>query len=61
MATKRRPGRPKVPASEKRKPAFVIQLTDAERDLIKQVAEPRVGTWARETLLKAARRKAKQA
>jgi hypothetical protein len=59
MANKKRPGRPAKSDSERRKPAFVLQLTDAEHDLIKQVAEPRVGTWAREVLLKAAKRKAK--
>ena len=59
MAKQKGPGRPKVPDSEKRKPAILVQLTDAEHELIKQVAEPRVGTWARETLLKAAKRKAR--
>jgi hypothetical protein len=35
--------------------------TDAEHQLIKQVAKPRVGTWAREVLVNAAKRKAAQA
>ena len=61
MAKKKGPGRPKLPSSEKRKPAFLVKLTDAEYDLIKQAADPRVGTWAREVLLRAAKRKAKQA
>ncbi len=61
MAKKKKRGRPTVPESEKRKPAFVLQLTDEEYELIKQIAEPRVGTWAREILVKAAKRKAKQA
>lgn len=61
MAKKKSVGRPSLPNSKKRKPAFVVQLTDAEHELIKRVAEPRVGTWAREVLLKAAERKAKQA
>ena len=52
-------GRPKLPDSEKRKGRFLVKLTDEEYDLIKNVAEPRVGTWARETLLKAAKRKRK--
>ena len=58
---KKKIGRPKLPPSEKREGRFLVKLTDAEYDLIKQAAEPRVGTWAREVLLKAAKRKAKQA
>ena len=61
MEKKKGPGRPALPDSEKRKPAFLVKLTDAEFDLIKLAAEPRVGTWARETLLKAAKRKVKKA
>ena len=61
MAKKKPVGRPSLPKSEKRKPAFVLQLTDAEHDLIKRVAEPRVGTWAREVLLSAAKKKKKNA
>lgn len=59
MAKKKAMGRPKLPDSEKRKGRFLVKLTDEEYDLIKNVAEPRVGTWARETLLKAAKRKRK--
>ena len=56
MPKQKGPGRPKLSDSEKRKPAFLVKLTDAEFELIKQVAEPRVGTWARIELLKAAKR-----
>lgn len=49
-------GRPELPDSEKRKPAFLLKLTDAEHELIKQAAGPKVSTWARETLLRAAKR-----
>jgi hypothetical protein len=52
-------GRPALPDSEKRKPAFLLKLTDAEFETIKQAAGPKVSTWARETLLKAAKRRLK--
>lgn len=50
-------GRPAMPESEKRKPAFLIKLTDEEHERIKNAAGPKVSTWAREVLLKAAARK----
>lgn len=56
MSKAKGPGRPILPESEKRKPAFLVKLTDAEYELIKAVAKPRVGTWARVELLKAAER-----
>jgi len=56
MAKKKAIGRPKLSDSEKRKGAFLVKLTDAEYELIKQAATPRVGTWARNVLLKAAKR-----
>lgn len=56
MSKQKGPGRPKLSDSEKRKPAFLVKLTDAEFKLIKQVAKPKVGTWARIELLKAANR-----
>ena len=52
-------GRPTIPESEKKKPAFLVLLTDAEHDLIKQAADGKVGTWAREVLLRAAKRRIK--
>jgi hypothetical protein len=60
MATKSGPGRPKMTASEKRFPRFLVKLNDAEYDLIQRVAGPKVSTWARETLLRAAKRGARQ-
>jgi hypothetical protein len=61
MSKQKGPGRPQLPESEKRKPAFLVKLTKAEFDLIKQVAKPRVGTWARIELLKAANQAKKRA
>jgi hypothetical protein len=59
MADKKGPGRPALPESKKRKAVFLLKLNDAEYTLIRQVAGPKVSTWARETLLRAARRQAK--
>jgi len=52
-------GRPALPDSERRKAAFLLKLTDAEFELIRQAAGDKVSTWARETLLRAARRRVK--
>jgi hypothetical protein len=49
-------GRPNLPEAEKRKPAFLVKLSDVELDLIKRAVPRRVSTWARETLLRAAKR-----
>lgn len=59
MAKERGPGRPKLPESERRKPAFVLKLSDAERDLIRRASGGKVATWAREVLLRAAKRRTK--
>jgi hypothetical protein len=48
-------GRPPKPASERRDQLFAVKLTAAEKQLL-DTAE--AGKWARETLLKTARRKA---
>ena len=53
---KRGPGRPEVADKEKLKPRFLVLLTDAEYDLIKSVVPGKVTTWARQTLLRAAKR-----
>ena len=47
-------------ASEKRQPRFLVKLNDAEYAVIRQAAGDKVSTWARETLLKAAKRGARQ-
>jgi hypothetical protein len=52
-------GRPALPESEKRKPAFLLKLTDAEHELIKEAAGGKTSTWAREVLLRAAKRRTK--
>ncbi len=49
-------GRPALPDSEKRKPAFLLKLTDAEFEQIRQAAGDKVSTWAREVLLRTAKR-----
>jgi hypothetical protein len=49
-------GRPKLDPSEKRQPRFLVKLNDAEYDLIQKAAGDKVSTWARETLLRAAKR-----
>jgi len=46
--------------SEKRHARFLVKLNDAEYDLIQRAAGPKVSTWARETLLRAAKRGARQ-
>jgi hypothetical protein len=56
MAAKTGPGRPKLAAADKRQPRFLVKLNDAEYELIQQAAGPKVSTWARETLLRAAKR-----
>jgi hypothetical protein len=56
MATKPAMGRPKLDPSEKRQPRFLVKLNDAEYDLIQKAAGDKVSTWARETLLRAAKR-----
>jgi hypothetical protein len=47
-------------AADKRQPRFLVKLNDAEYELIQAAAGPKVSTWARETLLRAAKRGARQ-
>lgn len=54
---KRKPGRPPTPDEEKRKGGFVLRLHEHEHELIKRAAGGKVATWAREVLLRAAKRK----
>jgi hypothetical protein len=53
-------GRPEVPDAEKRKARFLVLLTDAEDTLVREAAAGKVSTWARETLIRAAKRQSKQ-
>ena len=52
-------GRPPKADEERREYRFQIRLSDEERELIERAGEGQPSTWARETLLKAARRKLK--
>lgn len=54
---KKAPGRPRIPEADKRKARFVVKLSDAEDELIRSAAGPKLTTWAREVLLKAAKRR----
>jgi len=56
MAKKKGRGRPKLPESEKRDAAFLLKMTDAELALLRQAGGDNLSGWARETLLRAARR-----
>jgi hypothetical protein len=57
MAKKQPVGRPTLPPSEKRKGRFLVKLNDAEYASIQQAAGAKVSTWAREVLLRAAKRR----
>jgi hypothetical protein len=57
MAKKNPVGRPELPPAEKRKGRFLVKLNDAEYALIQQAAGPKITTWAREVLLRAAKRR----
>jgi hypothetical protein len=57
MEKKKTRGRPRIPDSEKRKPAFVMRLTNDELATIRQAAGENVEGWARAVLLRAAKRR----
>jgi hypothetical protein len=57
MAKKSARGRPTIPDEEKRKGRFLIKLSDAEYEQIRQAAGEKLTTWAREVLLRAAKRR----
>jgi hypothetical protein len=57
MAKKMAVGRPALHPSEKRTGRFLVKLNDAEYALIQQAAGAKVSTWAREVLLRAAKRR----
>lgn len=61
-APSRRRGRPPKPAAERQTESILVSLTPAERSLCEAAADGRpLATWARETLLRAARRKTRPA
>jgi hypothetical protein len=60
MAKKKGVGRPAVSEADKRKPRFLVLLNDAEFETVQKAAGPKITTWARETLLRAAKRGARQ-
>ena len=59
MAKKAAVGRPELPPAEKRRGRFLVKLNDAEYATIQQAAGAKVSTWAREVLLRAAKRGAR--
>jgi len=57
MSKKSARGRPKLPDSEKRDAAFLLKMTTAELKLLRQAGGDNLSGWARETLLRAAKRR----
>ena len=51
-------GRPEKEPDERKTSFLRIRMTQEERELLDQVAGGKTSTWAREVLLRAARRKA---
>jgi hypothetical protein len=58
METKRM-GRPPKPATERQTARLEIRMTDAELKLIERAGGGKTSTWARQVLVKAARRRDK--
>jgi uncharacterized protein (DUF1778 family) len=56
VATVTRMGRPPLPEEDRRAKPLRIRLTDAEREEIDKAAGASSSTWAREVLLRAARK-----
>jgi hypothetical protein len=52
-------GRPKLDPADKRQPRFLVKLNDSEYETIQKAAGAKISTWARETLLRAAKRASK--
>jgi hypothetical protein len=57
METKRGRGRPPKPPDEQRSELFTIRVTPDERSQIEKAGGEKPSIWARDVLLKAARRK----
>ena len=60
MATLCRMGRPPLPDNERREKPLRIRLSPEERAEVDKAAKGKTSTWAREVLLRAARRARKQ-
>jgi hypothetical protein len=54
---KRKPGRPEKPPEKRKSAELRIRLTEADRAELDRAAGSDTSTWAREVLLRAARRK----
>jgi hypothetical protein len=54
---KKKMGAPVKPPEERKSVLMAIRFTEAEKAAIDSAAEGKASTWAREVLLKAARRK----
>lgn len=52
-------GRPPKPPEERQTARLEIRMTPAELELIEQAADGKTSTWAREVLVRAAKRAAK--
>ena len=52
-------GRPPKPAAERQNARLEIRMTDAELALIERAAGGKTSTWARQVLVKAAKRRDK--
>ena len=52
-------GRPELPDKERRETRFQIRLSAMELALVERAANGKASTWARETLLAAAKRRLK--
>ena len=51
-------GRPPKPEEDRRTVRFEVRLTPAEVEAVKRATEGKTSTWARNVILKAAKRKA---
>jgi hypothetical protein len=56
---KKRMGRPPKPADERQNARLEIRMTDAELRLIEKAGGGKTSTWARDVLVRAARRRDK--
>jgi hypothetical protein len=59
MKSKQDRGRPPLPPEERKAAELRIRLTEAQRALLDEAAGQDTSTWAREVLLRAAKRRSK--